>query len=110
MLLVSIKHLGICKYYVYFALLPAIVEIFLPKSSNLGHSIGYNIIYQIVEFITLYFDFWPSLIVSLVSLVFRSLHLVIFQDFKMDASFIIILLVAMLILSLILWLMHIIIT
>ena len=77
---------------------------------NLAYSISFNIIYQIVEFLTLYFDFWPSLLVSLVSLVNRTMDKVIFQDVKVDTSFVIILLVAMLVLSLILWLMHIIVT
>ena len=82
----------------------------MPNETNLAYSISFNIIYQIVEFLTLYFDFWPSLLVSLVSLVNRTMDKVIFQDVKVDTSFVIILLVAMLVLTLILWLMHIIVT
>ena len=68
LLLISIKHLSICKLYIYYEFLLTILNQFLPESCYAYDQALIVQLSQLHNFLFFYFQFWPSLILSLSTL------------------------------------------
>ena len=69
LLLISLKKLEICKVYLYYEALNVVIHNLMitgypEDAANFTH-----VIMQILNFLLYYFDWWPSLALSLLTLV-----------------------------------------
>ena len=110
MILISIKKLEVCKVYFYYEAMLVVLEQFLPKDMNAETANFILMIMQILNFLLHYFDWWPSLVTSMLTLVVQMIGRAVFHDEPIDAGRIITLLISMIWLAGTLLGMHIIIT
>ena len=99
MLLISIKRLSICKYYFYYEILIGIIMQLLPIERNFGQSLWNEIVRHMFSFILLYFNFWPSLILSLMSLMIANISRIVFFEEQLNGSFFVISTISLILLA-----------
>ena len=68
-MLVSIKKVEVCKVYFYYEVLLVVLDQCLPKDINAETANFILMIMQILNFLLHYFDWWPSLVCSMLTLV-----------------------------------------
>ena len=68
-MLISLKKLEICRVYLYYEALNVIIHNLMAKEGTADDANFTHIIMQILNFLLYYFDWWPSFIVSLLTLV-----------------------------------------
>ena len=70
MFIASAKYPGICKcYFFYEMIVMGLIDQFLPKNENAIMANNLQLNGLVLYFIQFYFEFWSSLIVSLLTLV-----------------------------------------
>ena len=62
LLLVSIKQLSVCRYYLYYELLLFIINICLPQGLSFDVTNEKMMMFAVLNFTIYYFEWWPSLI------------------------------------------------
>ena len=73
LLMISMKRIGICKYYFYYEFIIYLVEQFLPQNQTMGQAYTQLLTSQILTFMIYYYHFWPSLLLSLTSIILKFL-------------------------------------
>ena len=68
-MLISLKKLEICRVYLYYEALNVIIHNLMATEGTADDANFRHIIMQILNFLLYYFDWWPSFIVSLLTLV-----------------------------------------
>ena len=69
LLLISFKRLSICKVYIYYQVVYVLLELFLPRDHG-DMQLKVMMDNNLMSFLLLYFDFWPSCIAMLSPQVF----------------------------------------
>ena len=69
LMLISLKKLEICRVYLYYEALNVIIHNLMATEGTADDANFRHIIMQILNFLLYYFDWWPSFIVSLLTVI-----------------------------------------
>ena len=64
-MLISIKHLSVCKVYFYYEMIIMLVLMGLPQDYSQDHGSMIFMLTSTLNFLLSYFHFWPSFILTL---------------------------------------------
>ena len=86
LMLISLKNLAVCKTYIYYQAIFMVVEMFMPRSYG-DMQLKLLMIDNVMNFLLLFFHFWPNCLCILLCQVFllASNKLVYNKDVDLNA-------------------------